>query len=88
MRKKMTVKDSIKTEKVLRPSDEISQSLIHLRDELWARRKENVVASEILAKINTCLYSGYQLKTEFRMDQEWSAEVNDSFSTPNRRKSR
>lgn len=48
------------TVKPLRPADEIVQSLINLRDELYARQDHRL--SEALFKINSCLYSGYKVE--------------------------
>lgn len=44
-------------EKVQQPDDVVVQSLINLRDELWARQDPQL--SEVFFKINSCLYRTY-----------------------------
>ena len=45
------------SKKKFRPPEEIVQSLIHLRDEMYDKKDANT--SEIFFKINSCLYKGY-----------------------------
>jgi hypothetical protein len=71
----MSVKDSIKTEKTLQDPEKVLKSILNLRDEVWARRqRHNMTMAEFLGKLNSCLYSGYELDPEYRMDQEWSSD--------------
>lgn len=74
METNMTAKDTILTEKTLKPESEIVQSLLNLRDELWARRKEDFLGGELMSKINSCLYGQYSAKPEYRMDQEYKSK--------------
>lgn len=46
-------------EKTLIPTDDIVQSLLNLRDELW--EKKDPTSLELFYKINSCLYRGYKL---------------------------
>ena len=59
MELKIKSRDTVKT---LRPADEIVQSLINLRDELYAGQDHRL--SEALFKINSCLYRGYKVEKE------------------------
>lgn len=52
--------DTISTQKILQPSDEVVASLIRLRDELWSKRLTATQAEDTIAmKINSCLYGRY-----------------------------
>ena len=46
--------------KQLQNPEKIVESLIHLKDELWDRRNEQGI-SEIIYKINSCLYKEYPI---------------------------
>lgn len=50
-------KDTLNTGKNLQPADVIAQSLINLRDEMWANKDRYPV--ELFFKVNSCLYRGY-----------------------------
>ncbi len=45
--------------KTLISNEDIVQSLINLRDELWERKNPDL--NEAFYKINSCLYRGYKL---------------------------
>jgi hypothetical protein len=48
--------------KQLIPNEDIVQSLINLRDELWSN--QDLALIEAFWKINSCLYRGYKLETK------------------------
>lgn len=50
------------SDKKLITNEDIVQSLINLRDELWAKQDPRL--KEALWKINSCLYRGYKLEAE------------------------
>ena len=55
------IQDTILAKRPLRPSDDIVQSLIALRDEYWEITKGRRVSdpeTKLLLKINSCLYKG------------------------------
>lgn len=56
------MQNSGQTEKSLLPAEDIVQSLINLRDELYSRADPSMV--EAFWKINSCLYRGYKLSKE------------------------
>jgi hypothetical protein len=53
------IKDTIATTKQLQEPEQIVESLLRLRDEIYARGP-NVSNFDVFYKINSCLYSGYQ----------------------------
>lgn len=56
------MQDSVQSEKSLLPAEDIVQSLINLRDELYLRADPTM--AEAFWKINSCLYRGYKLNKE------------------------
>ena len=48
------MKDTVVSDKDMRPAEDIAERLIALRDELWERQHEQ--DKEIFWKINSCLY--------------------------------
>lgn len=55
------IQDSIQCSKTLLPAEDIVQSLINLRDELYVKAKTDPNMAEAFWKINSCLYRGYEL---------------------------
>jgi hypothetical protein len=57
-------KDTIETDKNLRPDSEVVQKLLELRDYLWDSRKSLSVGEVYICyKINSCLYQPKEKKS-------------------------
>lgn len=72
------VKDTIKTNKMLQPSDVIVASVLKYRDEMWnsTKRDINSVHQKTLFRLNTILYSP-PVKTDKERIAELEARVKE-----------